>query len=134
AAKAAALVMVGHSIAELRAQGVRPREGDAARIDLDAPIAVKEAVLPFRRFRTPEGVVVDTILSPEMKSTGEVMGIDVDFPTAFAKSQTAAFGGLPRGGKAVISVADRDQRAINVPVTRLGQLGFQIPATQGPAA
>ena len=133
-AKAAALVMVGHSIAELRAQGVLPREGDAARIDLDAPIAVKEAVLPFRRFRTPEGVVVDTILSPEMKSTGEVMGIDVDFPTAFAKSQTAAFGGLPRGGKAFISVADRDKRAITFPVKRLAELGFEILATQGTAA
>src|SRR5690554_5960028 len=90
-AKAAALVMVGHSIAELRASGVLPA-GDAAVIDLAAPIAVKEAVLPFRRFRTPEGVVVDTVLSPEMKSTGEVMGIDVDFPTAFAKSQTAEIG------------------------------------------
>ena len=133
-AKAAALVMVGHSIAELRERGVLPAEGDAAQIDLDAPIAVKEAVLPFRRFRTTDGVVVDTLLGPEMKSTGEVMGIDVDFPTAFAKSQTAAFGGLPTGGTVFISVADRDKRAITFPVKRLTELGFEVLATTGTAA
>ncbi|NLF03760.1 MAG: carbamoyl-phosphate synthase large subunit, partial [Actinomycetales bacterium] len=133
-AKAAALVMVGHSIAELRERGVLPAEGDAARIDLDAPIAVKEAVLPFRRFRTTDGVVVDSLLGPEMKSTGEVMGIDVDFPTAFAKSQTAAFGGLPTGGTVFISVADRDKRGITFPVKRLTELGFEVLATTGTAA
>ena len=133
-AKAAALVMVGHSIAELRERGVLPAEGDAAKIDLDAPIAVKEAVLPFRRFRTAEGAIVDTLLGPEMKSTGEVMGIDVDFPTAFAKSQTAAFGGLPSGGAVFISVADRDKRSITFPIKRLAELGFEILATTGTAA
>ncbi|MDQ2624937.1 MAG: carbamoyl-phosphate synthase large subunit [Actinomycetota bacterium] len=133
-AKAAALVMVGHSIAELRERGVLPAEGDAAKIDLDAPIAVKEAVLPFRRFRTRSGTIVDTLLGPEMKSTGEVMGIDVDFPTAFAKSQTAAFGGLPTGGTVFISVADRDKRAITFPIKRLTELGFEVLATTGTAA
>ena len=133
-AKAAALVMVGHSIAELRERGVLPASGDAAQIDLDAPIAVKEAVLPFRRFRTTDGVVVDTVLGPEMKSTGEVMGIDIDFPTAFAKSQTAAFGGLPSGGRVFISVADRDKRSITFPVKRLTELGFEVLATTGTAA
>ncbi|RHA39249.1 carbamoyl-phosphate synthase large subunit [Cellulomonas rhizosphaerae] len=131
-AKAAALVMAGHSIAALRAQGILP-EHDASVLDLDAPIAVKEAVLPFKRFRTREGQVVDTVLGPEMRSTGEVMGFDVDFPTAFAKSQDAAFGGLPSGGRAFISVADRDKRSIVFPVKRLAELGFEILATEGTA-
>ncbi|NCT90846.1 carbamoyl-phosphate synthase large subunit [Cellulomonas sp. APG4] len=133
-AKAAALVMAGRSIAELRASGVLPASGDGGTLGLDAPIAVKEAVLPFRRFRTADGDVVDTVLGPEMRSTGEVMGFDVDFPTAFAKSQAAAFGGLPTEGRAFISVADRDKRAITFPVKRLSELGFEILATAGTAA
>ena len=132
-AKAAALVMTGKSIADLRASGVLPAE-DASVIDLDAPIAVKEAVLPFKRFRTGDGTVVDTVLGPEMRSTGEVMGFDTDFPTAFAKSQSAAFGGLPTSGRAFISVADRDKRSIVFPVKRLQELGFEILATDGTAA
>lgn len=132
-AKAAALVMTGKSIADLRASGVLPAD-DASVIDLDAPIAVKEAVLPFKRFRTGDGTVVDTVLGPEMRSTGEVMGFDTDFPTAFAKSQSAAFGGLPTTGKAFISVADRDKRSIVFPVKRLQELGFEILATDGTAA
>src|SRR5450830_1638059 len=131
-AKAAALIMVGHTIADLRASGVLPVQ-DASVLDLDAPIAVKEAVLPFMRFRTSEGIVVDTVLGPEMRSTGEVMGLDVDFPTAFAKSQAAAFGGLPTSGTAFISVADRDKRSIVFPVKRLVELGFEILATEGTA-
>ena len=133
-AKAAALVMAGATIAELRASGVLPAGGDGGSLSLQAPIAVKEAVLPFKRFRTAEGTVVDTVLGPEMRSTGEVMGIDVDFPTAFAKSQAAAFGGLPTGGTAFISVADRDKRAITFPVKRLTEMGFTILATEGTAA
>ena len=133
-AKAAALVMAGATIAELRASGVLPASGDGGSLSLQAPIAVKEAVLPFKRFRTAEGTVVDTVLGPEMRSTGEVMGIDVDFPTAFAKSQAAAFGGLPTGGTAFISVADRDKRAITFPVKRLTEMGFTILATEGTAA
>lgn len=132
-AKAAALVMAGRSIADLRATGLLP-EQDASVLDLDSPVAVKEAVLPFKRFRTAEGVVVDTVLGPEMRSTGEVMGFDVDFPTAFAKSQEAAFGGLPTTGTAFISVADRDKRSIVFPVKRLAELGFEILATEGTAA
>jgi carbamoyl-phosphate synthase large subunit len=132
-AKAAALVMTGRSIADLRASGVLPVD-DASVIDLDAPIAVKEAVLPFKRFRTGDGTVVDTVLGPEMRSTGEVMGFDTDFPTAFAKSQSAAFGGLPTSGRAFISVADRDKRSIVFPVKRLQELGFEILATDGTAA
>jgi len=132
-AKAAALVMTGRSIAQLRADGVLPVE-DASVVDLDAPIAVKEAVLPFKRFRTADGTVVDTVLGPEMRSTGEVMGFDVDFPTAFAKSQAAAFGGLPTSGRVFISVADRDKRSIVFPVKRLVELGFEILATEGTSA
>ena len=133
-AKAAALVMAGSSIADLRATGVLPAEGDGGSLGPDAPLAVKEAVLPFRRFRTPAGGTVDSVLGPEMRSTGEVMGIDVDFPTAFAKSQAAAFGGLPTSGTAFVSVADRDKRAITFPVKRLTELGFAILATEGTAA
>ncbi|WP_062078862.1 carbamoyl-phosphate synthase large subunit [Demequina globuliformis] len=131
-ATAASLVMTGTSIAQLKADGVLP-EQDAARIDMSQRIAVKEAVLPFKRFRTHEGLVVDTVLGPEMRSTGEVMGFDATFPLAFAKSQAAAFGGLPTGGKAFVSVADRDKGAISFPVARLAQLGFEILATAGTA-
>ena len=132
-AKAAALVMAGRTIAQLRDEGVLPR-ADASTLDLDAPIAVKEAVLPFKRFRTADGQVVDTVLGPEMRSTGEVMGFDVDFPTAFAKSQAASFGGLPTTGRVFISVADRDKRSIVFPVKRLVELGFEILATEGTSA
>ncbi len=132
-AKAAAHVMAGTSIAELKAAGLLPPT-EAAASDPDAPIAVKEAVLPFKRFRTPGGTVVDTVLGPEMRSTGEVMGYDVDFPLAFAKSQAAAFGGLPTTGTAFISVADRDKRSVILPVSRLVELGFRILATAGTAS
>ncbi|MBI9115374.1 carbamoyl-phosphate synthase large subunit [Sanguibacter suaedae] len=132
-AKAAALVMTGHTIADLRESGVLPAHGDGGSMDLDAPIAVKEAVLPFKRFRTADGVAVDTVLGPEMRSTGEVMGFDVDFPTAFAKSQAAAFGGLPTSGSVFVSVADRDKRSIVFPVKRLAEMGFEILATAGTA-
>lgn len=130
-AKAAARVMVGESIADLRAEGILPASGDGGTLDLGAPIAVKEAVLPFKRFRTAEGNVVDTVLGPEMRSTGEVMGFDKDFPHAFAKSQAAAFGGLPTSGTVFVSVADRDKRSIVFPVKRLAELGFDVLATAG---
>ncbi|GAA1736330.1 carbamoyl-phosphate synthase large subunit [Isoptericola hypogeus] len=132
-AKAAARVMVGESIADLRAEGVLPATGDGGTLDLGAPLAVKEAVLPFKRFRTAEGLVVDTVLGPEMRSTGEVMGFDKDFPHAFAKSQAAAFGGLPTSGRVFVSVADRDKRSIVFPVKRLSELGFEVLATAGTA-
>jgi len=131
-AKAASLVMVGQSIRELVSSGLLP-EQDGSDVPLDSPISVKEAVLPFKRFRTKEGQIVDSVLSPEMRSTGEVMGIDRDFPRAFAKSQTAAYGGLPTSGTVFVSVADRDKRAIVLPVLRLQQLGFRILATEGTA-
>ncbi len=131
-AKAAALVMVGSSIRDLVASGLLPAV-DGLHSPMDSPVAVKEAVLPFKRFRTREGRIVDSILGPEMRSTGEVMGIDSNFPRAFAKSQAAAYGGLPGSGTVFVSVADRDKRAIVLPVLRLQQLGFGILATQGTA-
>ncbi|TFB57932.1 carbamoyl-phosphate synthase large subunit [Cryobacterium sp. Hz7] len=131
-AKAAALIMVGKTIAELKAAGKLPLI-DGSRVPMDAPVAVKEAVLPFNRFRTPEGLVVDSVLGPEMRSTGEVMGIDRDFPRAFAKSQLAAYGGIPLTGTVFVSVSDRDKRAIILPMLRLQQLGYSITATEGTA-
>ena len=131
-AKAAALIMVGSSIRSLVDSGLLPKQ-DGSVVPLDSPISVKEAVLPFKRFRTKEGQVVDSVLGPEMRSTGEVMGIDSNFPKAFAKSQEAAYGGLPRTGSVFVSVADRDKRAIVLPVLRLHQLGFTILATEGTA-
>ncbi len=108
-------------------------EADGTILPIDAPVAVKEAVLPFRRFRTADGRVVDSLLGPEMRSTGEVMGIDRDFPTAFAKSQSAAYGGLPTSGTVFVSLSDRDKRQAVLPVHRLQQLGFKIVATIGTA-
>ena len=131
-AKAAARVMVGASIRELVAEGLLPA-ADGSDVPMDSPVSVKEAVLPFKRFRTRDGHIVDSVLGPEMRSTGEVMGIDSNFPKAFAKSQEAAYGGLPSSGAVFVSVADRDKRAIILPVLRLHQLGFEILATIGTA-
>ncbi|ORJ96214.1 carbamoyl-phosphate synthase large subunit [Prescottella equi] len=132
-AKACARVMLGESIAELRTQGILPATGDGGTAAMDAPVAVKEAVLPFNRFRRADGTNIDTLLSPEMKSTGEVMGIDADFGTAFAKSQTAAYGSLPTSGSVFVSVANKDKRSLIFPVKRLADLGFRILATEGTA-
>ncbi len=131
-AKAAARVMLGETIADLRAEGLLP-ERDGGDLPGDAPIAVKEAVMPFNRFRTPDGRNVDTVLGPEMKSTGEVMGFDADFGTAFAKSQAAAYGSLPTSGKVFVSMANRDKRMMIFPIKVLADHGFEILATQGTA-
>ncbi|WP_243788914.1 carbamoyl-phosphate synthase large subunit [Saccharopolyspora gloriosae] len=130
-AKAASRIMLGASIADLRGEGLLPATGDGADLPMDAPVAVKEAVLPFHRFRTPEGHGVDSLLGPEMKSTGEVMGIDVSFGQAFAKSQTASYGSLPTSGTVFVSVANKDKRSMVFPVKRLADLGFEILATAG---
>ncbi|MGI5159641.1 carbamoyl-phosphate synthase large subunit [Microbispora sp. CA-102843] len=127
-AKAAARLMLGATIAELRAEGMLPADYDGGTLPMDAPVAVKEAVLPFNRFRG-----VDTVLGPEMRSTGEVMGIDEFFGTAFAKSQSAAYGALPTKGRAFVSVANKDKRAMIFPVKALADLGFEILATEGTA-
>ena len=138
-AKAAALIGTGVSIAELRegsghaAAGTLPEAGDGSLLPPGAPVAVKEAVLPFARFRTTDGRVVDSLLGPEMRSTGEVMGIDKHFDTAMAKSQLAANNPLPSSGKVFVSVANRDKRGIVMPVKRLADLGFGIVSTGGTA-
>ncbi|MDT0157184.1 carbamoyl-phosphate synthase large subunit [Microbacterium sp. ARD32] len=131
-AKAASRIMAGATVGELIAEGMLP-EQDGSSVPLGAPIAVKEAVLPFKRFRTHDGKVVDSVLGPEMRSTGEVMGIAADFPTAFAKSQAAAYGGMPTSGTVFISVADSDKREVILPAHRLSQLGFSLLATEGTA-
>jgi carbamoyl-phosphate synthase large subunit len=127
------LVMAGSSIASLIDSQASCPLTDGRRPPLDSPVAVKEAVLPFKRFRTPSGDIVDSILGPEMRSTGEVMGIDSTFPKAFAKSQDAAYGGLPQSGTVFVSVADRDKRSVILPILRLSQLGFHLIATEGTA-
>jgi carbamoyl-phosphate synthase large subunit len=132
-AKACARIMLGASIAQLRDEGILPKTGDGATTSRNAPVAVKEAVLPFHRFRKADGAQVDSLLGPEMKSTGEVMGIDHDFGSAFAKSQTAAYGSLPTEGTVFVSVANRDKRSLVFPVKRLADLGFRVLATEGTA-
>lgn len=133
-AKAAARLMLGESIAELRQAGVLPAVGDGGLLPDSAPVAVKEAVMPFNRFRTYDGRYVDTVLGPEMRSTGEVMGIDAGFGVAYAKAQAGAQNGLPTSGKVFVSVANRDKRHMIFPVKRLADLGFEILATSGTAA
>jgi carbamoyl-phosphate synthase large subunit len=124
-AKACARIMLGATIAQLREEGVLVATGDGASVAPNAPIAVKEAVLPFHRFRKADGSQVDSLLGPEMKST--------DFGTAFAKSQTAAYGSLPSQGTVFVSVANRDKRSLVFPVKRLADLGFRVLATEGTA-
>jgi carbamoyl-phosphate synthase large subunit len=133
-AKAAARVMLGATVQQLRTEGLLRASGDGSTENSSSPIAVKEAVMPFNRFRTLEGISVDTVLGPEMKSTGEVMGVDLSFGTAFAKSQVAGFGPLPTKGTVFISVANRDKRFVIFPVKRLADLGFEILATAGTAS
>ncbi|MBI3689003.1 MAG: carbamoyl-phosphate synthase large subunit [Actinobacteria bacterium] len=132
-AKAAARIAVGASIGQLRAEGLLPEHGDGGNLPADASVSVKEAVLPFHRFRYADGRAVDNLLGPEMKSTGEVMGTDASFGTAFAKSQAAAYGALPTKGRVFVSVANRDKRSAVFPVKRLADLGFDIVATEGTA-
>ncbi len=132
-AKAAARVMAGDPIAQLRADGLLPAAGDGGDLPSHAPIAVKEAVMPWNRFKTPDGRTVDAVLGPEMRSTGEVMGFDAVFGTAFAKAQTAAYGPLPTDGKIFVSIANVDKRHMIFPIKRLADLGYDILATAGTA-
>ncbi|MGW5442664.1 carbamoyl-phosphate synthase large subunit [Streptomyces asiaticus] len=132
-AKAAARISLGATIAELRAEGLLPSSGDGGTLPMDAPISVKEAVMPWSRFRDASGRGVDTILGPEMRSTGEVMGIDSVFGAAYAKSQAGAYGALPTKGRAFVSVANRDKRSMIFPARELVGLGFELLATSGTA-
>ncbi len=126
-AKAAALIATGVSISQLRADGVLPVTGDG----IANGISVKEAVLPWNRFRRIDGTGVDSVLGPEMKSTGEVMGIAATFGEAYAKSQSAAFGALPLSGSIFLSFSQRDKAQSLVPAQQLSALGFALFATQG---
>jgi carbamoyl-phosphate synthase large subunit len=132
-AKACARIMLGSTVSQLRSEGVLRASGDGGTLPAASPVSVKEAVLPFGRFRDRFGHGVDTVLGPEMRSTGEVMGIDEVFGTAYAKSQAAVYGSLPVKGRAFVSVANRDKRSMIFPVKRLADLGFEIWATEGTA-
>ena len=132
-AKAASRIMMGSTIAQLRAEGLIPSEYDGGSLPLEHPIAVKEAVLPFTRFRRPDGSILDTILGPEMKSTGEVMGLAPSFGVAYAKAEAAAFGELPIDGTVFVSLANRDKRTLIFPIQRLSTMGFTVLATEGTA-
>lgn len=126
-AKAAALISVGKSISDLRGAGVLPDSGDG----LAHGISVKEAVLPWNRFRRVDGTGVDSVLGPEMRSTGEVMGIANTFGEAYAKSQTAAFGALPTNGNVFLSLSERDKQGSVEPARTLVNLGFNLFTTSG---
>ena len=126
-AKAAALIAGGKSIAELRREGILPEYA----VGIATGISVKEAVLPWNRFRRVDGQGVDSVLGPEMKSTGEVMGIAKSFGAAFAKSQIAAFGPLPKQGAIFISLSDKDKNNSIASVKELAELGFKLFATVG---
>jgi carbamoyl-phosphate synthase large subunit len=128
-AKAAARISVGSTIAELRVSGLLPASGDGVA----KGISVKEAVLPWNRFRRTDGRGVDAVLGPEMRSTGEVMGISPTFGESYAKSQIAAFGPLPIAGTVFISLADKDKATGIEPAKGFSDLGFHILATDGTA-
>ena len=125
-AKVAARVMAGSTLAELREEGLVPQR--SVGHDGIKHVAVKEAVLPFERF-----LGVDTVLGPEMRSTGEVMGIDSNFGFAFAKAEAAAGVRLPTKGTVFVSVSNRDKRSVIFPAKRLSDLGFHLVATRGTA-
>jgi len=127
-ARIAARVMAGATLSELRADGLVPEAVSSGYRDL-CHVAVKAAVLPFARFAG-----VDTVLGPEMRSTGEVMGIAESLGLALGKAQEATGAALPAGGTVFVSVANRDKRPILFPVRRLGELGFGVVATRGTAA
>ncbi len=126
-AMVAARVMVGHTLESLRAEGLLPA-GARGRVPVLDHVSVKEAVLPFDRFPG-----VDTLLGPEMRSTGEVMGVDVTFGLAFAKSQIAAGTRLPDEGTVFLSLADRDKPAGLEVARAFRVLGFSLAATLGTA-
>jgi carbamoyl-phosphate synthase large subunit len=125
--KAAALISTGVTIQELRKRGLLPIAGDGVANG----VSVKEAVLPWNRFRRIDGTGVDSVLGPEMKSTGEVMGIAQTFGQAYAKSQISSFGPLPMSGSVFISLSDRDKDSALEPARALSELGFQLFTTSG---
>jgi carbamoyl-phosphate synthase large subunit len=129
-AKAAARISVGSTIAELREIGLLP----VNERHVPKGVSVKEAVLPWNRFRRRDGRGVDAVLGPEMRSTGEVMGISKDFGGAYAKSQISSFGPLPKAGSVFISLADKDKSSGILPARALLEMGFKLFATAGTAS
>ena len=127
-AKAAARLSMGTTIAELKIEGLLPNVDGVAK-----GISVKEAVLPWNRFRRTDGRGVDAVLGPEMRSTGEVMGIAETFGESYAKSQISAFGPLPKSGTVFVSLADKDKASGIAPAKALLALGFNLLATGGTA-
>ena len=127
-AKAAARLSMGTTIAELKIEGLLPNVDGVAK-----GISVKEAVLPWNRFRRTDGRGVDAVLGPEMRSTGEVMGIAETFGESYAKSQISAFGPLPKTGTVFVSLADKDKASGIAPAKALLALGFNLLATGGTA-
>jgi carbamoyl-phosphate synthase large subunit len=128
-ARVATRVMLGEKLASIEVLPPKPDSGPWWLIDRLRHTGVKEAVLPFSRFPG-----VDTLLGPEMRSTGEVMGIDYELGAAFAKSQAGGGSPLPDKGTVFLSMADRDKRALVFPAKRLAELGFDILATEGTAS
>ncbi|WP_236246273.1 carbamoyl-phosphate synthase large subunit [Streptomyces sp. CC210A] len=127
-AKAGTRIMLGATIAELRAEGLLPAHGDGAGQRAGAPRAVKGPVLPFHRFRTLDGDGVDSLLGPEMKSTGEVMGIGPSFDIAYAKALTAAGFPPPLSGRIYVSAAEGHVPRVVPPLRTLRGMGFEIAA------
>jgi len=127
-AMVAARIMVGETLDGLRADGLVPAGTEHGQLGSPDHVSVKEAVLPFDRFPG-----VDTLLGPEMRSTGEVMGVDVTFGLAFAKSQLAAGTRLPAAGTVFLSLADRDKPAGLAVARQFDRLGFSLAATLGTA-
>jgi carbamoyl-phosphate synthase large subunit len=125
-AKAAARIMLGASIAGLRAEGLLPASGDGTSARPRRPIAVKEAVLPFHRFRTAGGRGVDSALGPEMRSTGEVMGLDGVLDVAFAKAHLGSGSPLPTGGRLYVAAAFAQLPRIAAALRTAHGLGFEI--------
>ena len=128
-AKAAARISLGSSISQLRGEGILPSDGDG----IPKGVSVKEAVLPWNRFRRTDGRGVDAVLGPEMRSTGEVMGIAQTFGESYAKSQISAFGALPKSGTVFISLADKDKKSGLASARAFLSLGFKLIATSGTA-
>ncbi|WP_433396531.1 carbamoyl-phosphate synthase large subunit [Streptomyces sp. CA-146814] len=132
-AKAGARIMLGATVAGLRAEGLLPATGDGGHRRTGSHIAVKDVVLPFHRFRTGDGEGLDSLLGPEMKSTGEVMGMGTGFDVAFAKAQLAAGFALPLSGRVHVSSALEHLTRVLPSLRTLRGYGFEITAESGTA-
>ena len=132
-AKACARVMLGATITQLRDEGLLSKTGDGAHVGRSTPVAVKEAVLPFHRFRRADGAQIDSLLGPEMKSTGEVMGRDKTFAKALYKGLIGSGMKVPPTGAIIATVADKDKAEATEILRGFDRLGYRIVATGGTA-